>query len=112
MTNSAKAKGDAAEREAAALLSELLGVPVRRMLGAGRSDDVGDLDGVPNCAIQVASWKNTAAAAIQKPLGAEAQRQNAEVDHAATMVRFRGGTWRMVLTPEQWAALIRITLLQ
>ncbi len=116
MTNSAKNKGDSAEREAAALLTELLGTQVRRKLGAGRTNgaggDTGDLEGVPNCAIQVASWKNTSAAAIQKPLGAEAQRQNSGSDHAATMVRFRGGTWRMVLTPEQWAALIKITLLQ
>jgi hypothetical protein len=34
-----------------------------------------------------------------------------QADHAAqpfsaTLVRFRGGTWRVVLTPEQWAAYV------
>ena len=45
--NKQKNKGDAAEREAAKLLAEATGLPVRRKLGAGRQDDVGDLDGVP-----------------------------------------------------------------
>ena len=106
MTGKAKRKGDSAEREAAELLTELLGVPVRRALGAGRQDDVGDLDGVPNCVIQVANWADTAAAARIKPKEAEIQKENAGVDHAVTMVRFRGGKWRMVLTPEQWARLV------
>ena len=37
MTNSSKLKGDSAEREVAAIISELTGWPARRMLGAGRS---------------------------------------------------------------------------
>jgi hypothetical protein len=41
MTAPAKRKGDAAEREAAALLHDLTGWPVRRKLGAGRTDDEG-----------------------------------------------------------------------
>jgi hypothetical protein len=28
------------------------------------------------------------------------------------LVRFRGGTWRVVLTPEQWAAYVRLILRQ
>lgn len=105
--NPQKAKGDRAEREAAELLTELLGVPVRRKLGAGRQDDTGDLDGVPGHAVQVASWADTARAALIKPREAEAQRGHAGADHAATLVRFRGGSWRVILTPEQWAALLR-----
>lgn len=105
--NPQKAKGDRAELEAAELLTQLLGVPVRRKLGAGRADDVGDLDGVPGHVVQVASWADTAAAARVKPREAETQRSNAGAAHAATLVRFRGGTWRIVLTPEQWAALLR-----
>jgi hypothetical protein len=27
--------------------------------------------------------------------------------HAATLVRFRGGTWRVVLTPEQWNSYLQ-----
>ena len=106
MGNPQKRKGDAAEREAAELLTQLLPWPVRRQLGAGRADDVGDLDGVPRTVVQVAAWADVAAAARVKPRGAEQQRINAQADHAATLVRFRGGTWRVILTPEQWAALI------
>jgi hypothetical protein len=43
----------------------------------------------------------------EKPLAAEAQRQNAGATFAATLVRLRGGVWRVVLTPEQWATLHR-----
>jgi hypothetical protein len=107
MTNPQKAKGDRAELEAAAHLMQVLGLPVRRKLGAGRSDDTGDLDGVPGHVVQVASWADTAAAARIKPPEAEQQRINAQADHAATLVRFRGGTWRVVLTVEQWARYLR-----
>jgi len=109
VSNPQKAKGDRAELEAAALLTQLLGITVRRKLGAGRADDTGDLDGVPDHAIQVASWADTAAAARVKPVAAEQQRINANVPHAASLVRFRGGTWRVVLTLEQWARYVRCT---
>lgn len=109
MANPQKAKGDRAELEAAAILTEALGLPVRRKLGAGRSDDTGDLDGVPGHVVQVASWKDAAAAAMVKPREAEQQRINAQADHAATLVRFRGGTYRVVLTLEQWARYVACT---
>jgi hypothetical protein len=102
MANRQKAKGDRAELEAAEFFSGLTGLSLRRKLGAGRQDDTGDLDGLPEHAIQVANWADTAAAARVKPRGAEEQAQNAGVAYAATLVRFRGGTWRVVLTPEQW----------
>ena len=105
--NPQKSKGDRAELEAAALLTEALGLPVRRKLGAGRSDDTGDLDGVPGHVVQVANWADTAAAARIKPAEAEQQRINAGADHAATLVRFRGGRWRVVLTLEQWIRYVR-----
>lgn len=110
MANPAKRKGDAAELEAARLISQLLGVDARRALGAGRADDVGDIDGVDGWAIQIANWKDTARAALVKPPEAQQQADNASAPHAATFVRFRGGTWRIVLTPEQWASLARLTL--
>lgn len=105
--NRQKAKGDRAELEAAQLLTDTLGTPVRRKLGAGRQDDTGDLDGVPDHAVQVASWADVAAAARIKPPQAEQQRINANASHAATLVRFRGGTWRVILTVEQWARYVR-----
>jgi len=104
--NPQKNKGDKAEREVAALLSELTGKTVRRKLGAGRTDDTGDIEGIPNFAIQVADWKNKNAACLQKPVEAEDQRENLGVDHAATFVRFRGGRYRVVLTPEQFARIL------
>ena len=107
MANPQKRRGDAAEREVAALIADLLGFPVRRALGAGRADDVGDIHGVPDTVVQVAAWADVRAAAVQKPLGAERQRLNAQATHAATFVRFRGGSYRVVLTPEQWATLMR-----
>lgn len=107
MANPQKRRGDAAELEAARIIHDLLGFPARRKLGAGRTDDTGDIDGVPDHVIQVANWSDVRAAAVQKPRGAEAQRQNAGATFAATFVRFRGGVWRVVLTPEQWATLVR-----
>ncbi|MCP9812355.1 hypothetical protein [Synechococcus lacustris] len=107
MSNSTKAKGDRAELEAAELLTSILGIPVRRKLGAGRIDDTGDLDGVPNHAIQVANWADTAAAARIKPPQAQQQAKNANLPLSATLVRFRGGTWRVVLTVEQWASYLQ-----
>ena len=109
MANPQKAKGDRGELEAAAILTDLLGVPVRRKLGAGRSDDTGDLDGVPGHVVQVANWSDTARAARVKPPEAEQQRINAQAAHAATLIRFRGGTWRVELTLEQWARYVRCT---
>lgn len=106
MANPSKSRGDRAEREAAELLTLLLGLPIRRKLGAGRLDDQGDLDGLDGFALQVADWADVGRAMREKPLGAERQRCNAQLPHAATLVRFRGGTWRLVLTPEQWARLV------
>ena len=115
MANSSKRKGDRAELEVQGLLRDLLGVPARRALGAGRKDDVGDIHGVPDTVIQVVNWKNVAKAVREKPVECEAQRLKAwraQPDstlhfHGATFVRLTGGEYRVVLTPEQWATLWR-----
>ncbi len=104
--SAAKDKGDRAEREIASLLSLLLGRPIRRRLGAGRHDDTGDLDGLSGHVLQVADWRDALRAVREKPLAAEQQRHHGAVPHAATLVRLRGGVWRVVLTPEQWARLV------
>lgn len=92
------------------ILRDLLGVPARRALGAGRKDDVGDITGVPNTVVQVVDWSDKTRAMREKPLQAEEQRIHAESltaryepHFAATFVRLRGGEYRVVLTPEQWA---------
>tara|TARA_R100000458_G_scaffold44500_1_gene42574 strand:+ start:137 stop:478 length:342 start_codon:yes stop_codon:yes gene_type:complete len=106
--NSQKNKGDKAEREAAELLSEKLPWKARRKLGAGRMDDVGDLeiDGCPECVIQVADWSDKSKACLQKPREAEMQRWNAKAKYAASMIRWRGGHWRIVMTVDQFARLL------
>jgi len=103
MANRSKAKGDRAELEVEKLLQHLLGVPARRALGAGRLDDVGDIDGVPETCISVANWREVARAVREKPEEAEDQRQRRNCMFVATFVRLRGGEYRVVLTPEQWA---------
>lgn len=110
MSKMQKTKGEVAEREAASLLADLLGRPVRRKLGAGRLDDVGDIDGIPDTVIQVANWADFAAAMREKPEGAESQRVNAGATFAAAAVRFPRAGWRFVLTPEQYATYVRETL--
>ncbi len=107
MTNANKVKGDIAEREAAALLHDLTGWPVRRKLGAGRMDDEGDLEGVPSTVLQVANWADVSRAVRVKPVEAEQQRINAGATFAATLIRLRGGDWRAVMTVEQLATWMR-----
>ena len=115
MTGSSKRKGDRAELEVQGILRDLLGVPARRALGAGRRDDVGDITGVPDTVIQVADWKDVTRAVREKPLEAEEQRERTcangrrigSCEFAATFVRLRGGEYRVVMTPEQWAAMWR-----
>ena len=96
MTNRNKRKGDKAEREAAELLTEVTGFEWQRNLSAGIPGDVGDIYGIPNCVVQVADYKDKSRACLVKPREVEVQRENAGVDFVASMVRFRGGQWRMV----------------
>jgi hypothetical protein len=109
MTGSAKRKGDQGEREAAQLLHDLLGYPVRRKLGAGRADDEGDLEGLPDTTIQVVSRATdvVSVGVVRKPIEVTVQAENAGTTFAATMLRVRGGIWRVILTPEQFATLWR-----
>lgn len=107
MTNPNKSKGDRAELEVQQLLRDHLGVPARRALGAGRADDMGDITGVPDLTIQVAAWKDLASVLRVKPDECEQQRLRAGTQFAATFIRLRGGTWRVVQTPEQFFSIWR-----
>jgi hypothetical protein len=107
MANAAKRKGDAAELEAARLLAELTGWPVRRKLGAGRADDCGDLDGVPQTCVQVKSYADVQRAVRETLDELPAQQANAQATFAAGLIRRRGGNWFAVLTLEQLATLLR-----
>lgn len=113
MANPPKRKGDKAELEAAELINTHLrarGITCscQRALGAGRQQDTGDIFGLRDHIIQVANWADTSAAAMKKPVEAMQQMANAKVNFASTFVRFRGGTWRVVLTVDQWARLVAI----
>ncbi len=108
MTIASKAKGDRSERECEALLRDLLGnAGIRRALGAGRADDVGDIHGIDRAVVQVANWADALRAVREKPVAAEAQRLNAGVPFAVSAIRLRGGVWRFVMSPEQFCALYR-----
>jgi len=110
MTNPQKRKGDKAEHEAARLLSDVTGFSCQRNLSAGIPGDVGDIYGIPNCVVQVCDWKDKSKACLVKPREVETQRENAGVDFVASMVRFKGGNWRVVLTPEQFNTLLQSAL--
>jgi len=109
MTNPNKRRGDQAELEAARILHNHLGYPTRRKLGAGRTDDTGDIYGLPDTVIQVCS-RNTdvvAVGIVRKPIECEQQQLNANAPFGFTMLRIRGGTWRIVMTVEQLCELWR-----
>ena len=97
-------------REAAELMTEVTGFECQRNLSAGIPGDVGDLHGIPNTVIQVCDWADKNSACLVKPREVEVQKENAGVDFVGTMVRFRGGKWRIVLTPEQFNTLLQAAL--
>ena len=103
MTNSAKVKGDRAEREVERLLPELVGVAVRRALGAGRRDDRGDIFGLPDTALQVAAWADLDRAVREKLPELELQMSHAGARFGALFCRRRGGHFVVIMTPEMWA---------
>ncbi len=110
MTSASKRKGNQAELEVQGMLRENLGVPARRALGAGRKDDVGDIDGVPDTAIQVANWADLDRAVNTKLPTLERQMGNAGATHGALFCRRRGGKYVVAMTPEMWYALMREAL--
>jgi hypothetical protein len=103
MTNPQKNKGDTAEREIATRLNALTGWPVRRKLGAGRMDDAGDLDGIPDCTAQVKNYTDVGRAVREALYDIEEQRLNAGTTYAVAFIRRPGGRWFAVQTLEQWA---------
>jgi Holliday junction resolvase len=110
MTNPQKRKGDAAERELAKQLEALLGFKVRRKLGAGRQDDTGDIDGLPDCTAQAKNYADILRAINQGLKDTATQQQNADTTHAVLFVRRRGGQWIAIQTLEQWTTTYRETL--
>jgi hypothetical protein len=105
--NTAKAKGDRAERELATLIHQQTGWTVRRKLGAGRKDDAGDLDGLPDCTAQIKNYTDPARALREILLELEPQRINAGTTFAAGFIRHPGGRWSATMTIPQLLTLLR-----
>ena len=107
MTSAAKRKGDAAEREIAGLLSDELGVMVRRKLGAGRADDEGDIGGLPAVTIEVKSYADITRAVREGLTDLAIEQGNAGTPFGVAFIRRPGGRWIAVQSVQQWCALYR-----
>jgi hypothetical protein len=108
MASTARAKGDRAEREIVGLLRDLTGWPVARAYGAGRSDDCGDLDGLPDCCAQVKDYGTHVARAVNDALTElPAQQAASGLPFAVGLVRRPRGRWVAVMEVEMFAALLR-----
>lgn len=108
MPHPSKRKGDMGERECAEMFSQLLGCEVKRMLGAGRHQDVGDLHGVPDCTVQVKFVKPGGVLETMRVGLAQlaAQQKHGGTRFAALALKLNRQGWRVVMTPEQFAALL------
>jgi len=107
MTTPSKRKGDQGEREIAAILTDLLGVKVRRKLGAGRREDEGDLEGLPDCTIEVKSYADLARAINDGLHDLDREQANAGTTFGVVFVRRRGGRWIAVMDPARFATFYR-----
>ena len=107
MAHPSKRKGDAAELEIAKYLSDHLGHDVKRMLGAGRADDVGDLHGIPDCTCEVKNYKDLATGINEGLADLDREQVNAGTTFGVVFVRRRGGRWLAVLDIDRWITLYR-----
>lgn len=110
MTSSSKRKGDNAEREIAGILTDQLGIRVRRKLGAGRADDEGDMDGLHDVTIEVKSYADVARAVRDGLDDATREQTNAATPYGVAFIRRPGGRWFAAMTIEQWCSLYRETM--
>ena len=107
MPNPQKAKGDKAERECAAFLTENTKFRVARRFGAGQNMDEGDLYGLPQMTVQVCDYKDKSLALRSKPPQADEQAAVISPDTlGVTAIRLRGGDYRFVFTQDAFCKLI------
>jgi hypothetical protein len=107
VSNPQKDRGDRAERELAAILADQLGIPVRRKLGAGRLDDIGDIDGLPDTTVQAKNYTDITRALREGLDAAVRQQANAGTTHGVAFIRRPGGRWFAAMTVEQFCTLWR-----
>ena len=107
MANSAKRKGDQFERDVVAYFHEQ-GFPyVERAYGAGRPDDVGDLDGIPGWCFELKNHQRLDLAGWMGELAVE--QHHARAQHGAVIVKRRQHPVRhayVVMTLEQLTQLL------
>jgi Holliday junction resolvase len=107
VSNPQKEKGSRAERELAALLADQLGIPVRRKLGAGRLDDCGDIDGLPQTTIECKDYRDVLRAIREGVDDCVREQANAGTTFGVTFVRRPGGRWIAVQTIDQFCTMWR-----
>lgn len=111
MASPSKRKGDDFERHVAGLLTDMLGFPVRRALGAGRLDDVGDLDGIPGWALQCKAYKELSRAVGDVLRELPDQMNHRGVAMGAGIVKRPGSLMPFACIPlDVFATVIRETL--
>ena len=108
MSNPQKVKGDKAERDVAAYLAAH-GFPyAERAYGAGRPDDVGDIDGIPSVVVEVKNHKTITIPAWLDEL--ETEMFNANARHGAVIAKRRGSTdvadWYALMPAAEWTHLL------
>jgi len=106
MTNPQKRKGDRAELEVQAILQDHLGMG-RRALGAGRTDDIGDITGIPDLTISVKAYKDTARAINEALTDLPRQQENAGTAYGCAFIRRKGGRYIVVMEPDTFLELYR-----
>jgi hypothetical protein len=107
VSNPSKVKGDSAERALSKLISDELGIEVRRKLGAGRKDDTGDLEGVDGWTIEVKNVARLSDALRDGVDDSTREQRNARTPFGVAFIRVRGGRWYAVQSVEQWATVVR-----
>lgn len=105
-------KGPEGERIVAALCRTEGYKKARRMLGAGRQDDVGDIDGMPRLCLQVTWVKTNLTGKLYEKLPmTEQQRINRRVPFAAVFARLDRHPWMVTMTPKQFWRLYHYALI-
>lgn len=109
MTNNNKRRGDNAERLLVAWLRDNGFPNAERAYGAGRPDDVGDIDGIPGVVIECKNQQRLDLAGWVTET--EHERRQAGADHGLLIVKRRGhtnpGRWYCVMELEGAALLLK-----
>ena len=105
-------KGPEGEREVERLCHAQGYRRARRMLGAGRKDDVGDIDGMPGLCLQVTRVKTALTTKLYEKLPkTEQERINRRVPFAAIFARLDRKPWLVVMSPAQFFKLYYYALI-